>query len=129
MPLSLVVPADARMLVEVRRTVRRWLREAGVSPRDGGDILIACGEACANVVCHAYGATPGDLRLEGRLTGDLVELTVSDQGVWRTPAGRGGGWGLQLIHGLMDTVDIDRGPKGTEVRMRRGLSGSPRGER
>lgn len=120
-PLSLVVPADARMLVDVRRSVRRWLREAGVGPREEGDILIACGEACANVVRHAYGGSPGDLRLEGRLSRDSVELTVSDDGAWRPPAGRGGGWGLQLIHGLMESVDIDYGPEGTEVRMRRRL--------
>jgi len=118
-PLSLVVPADARMLFPVRHTLRRWLRESGVDPRDEGEILIACGEACGNVVRHAYGASPGDMHVEARLVAGSVELAVRDQGQWRIPADRGGGWGLQLIDGLMDSVDIDSGPEGTEIRMRR----------
>ena len=118
-PLSLLVPADARMLFPVRHTLRRWLRESGVDPRDEGEILIACGEACGNVVRHAYGASPGDMHVEARLVAGSVELAVRDQGEWRIPADRGGGWGLQLIDGLMDSVDIDSGPEGTEIRMRR----------
>jgi serine phosphatase RsbU (regulator of sigma subunit)/integral membrane sensor domain MASE1/anti-sigma regulatory factor (Ser/Thr protein kinase) len=118
-PLSLVVPADARMLFPVRHTLRRWLRESGVDARDEGEILIACGEACGNVVRHAYGASPGDMHVEARLVAGSVELAVRDQGQWRIPADRGGGWGLQLIDGLMDSVDIDSGPEGTEIRMRR----------
>ena len=84
-PLSLVVPADARMLFQVRHTLRRWLRESGVDARDEGEILIACGEACANVVRHAYGASPGDMHVEARLVDGSVELTVRDQGEWRIP--------------------------------------------
>jgi serine phosphatase RsbU (regulator of sigma subunit)/anti-sigma regulatory factor (Ser/Thr protein kinase) len=118
-PLSLVVPADARVLFQVRHTLRRWLRESGVDARDEGEILIACGEACANVVRHAYGASPGDMHVEARLVEGSVELAVRDQGEWRIPANRGGGWGLQLIDGLMDSVDIRSGPEGTETRMRR----------
>ena len=118
-PLSLLVPADARMLFPVRHTLRRWLRESGVDARDEGEILIACGEACGNVVRHAYGASPGDMHVEARLVAGSVELAVRDQGEWRIPADRGGGWGLQLIDGLMDSVDIDSGPEGTEIRMRR----------
>jgi serine phosphatase RsbU (regulator of sigma subunit)/anti-sigma regulatory factor (Ser/Thr protein kinase) len=118
-PLSLVVPADARVLFQVRHTLRRWLRESGVDARDEGEILIACGEACANVVRHAYGASPGDMHVEARLVEGSVELAVRDQGEWRIPANRGGGWGLQLIDGLMDSVAIRSGPEGTETRMRR----------
>jgi serine phosphatase RsbU (regulator of sigma subunit)/integral membrane sensor domain MASE1/anti-sigma regulatory factor (Ser/Thr protein kinase) len=118
-PLSLVVPADARVLFQVRHTLRRWLRESGVDARDEGEILIACGEACANVVRHAYGASPGNMHVEARLVEGSVELAVRDHGEWRIPANRGGGWGLQLIDGLMDSVDIHSGPEGTETRMRR----------
>jgi anti-sigma regulatory factor (Ser/Thr protein kinase) len=48
-------------------------------------------------------------------------VTVRDHGTWRPPADRGGGWGLQLIGGLMDSVDVDRAPDGTVVRMSRRL--------
>ena len=118
-PLSLKLRAEPRMLVQMRTALRRWLRESGVAPADENDVLVACGEACANVVQHAYGATPGDMEIEARLVDGSVEISVRDQGEWRPPADRGGGWGLQLIRGLMDTVDVDRGSGGTEVTMRR----------
>ncbi len=120
-PLSLVAPADARMLYQVRHAVRRWLRESGVDSHTAGEILIACGEACGNVVRHAYGTSPGDMHVEARLVDGSVELVVRDQGEWRVPADRGGGWGLHLIRGLMDSVDIVSGSDSTEIRMRRSV--------
>ena len=118
-PLSLDVPAEAHMLFQVRHALRRWLRESGVSAQDAGEIAIACGEACSNVVRHAYGASPGDMHIEARLVDGSVELTVRDNGQWRLPADRGGGLGLTLIHGLSDSVDIDSDPEGTTIIMRR----------
>jgi serine phosphatase RsbU (regulator of sigma subunit)/anti-sigma regulatory factor (Ser/Thr protein kinase) len=120
-PLSLDVPADARMLFQVRHALRRWLRESGVNARDAGEIAIACGEACSNVVRHAYGASPGTMHVEARLVNGYVELTVRDNGQWRRPADRGGGWGLRLVRGLMHSVDVDSGPEGTTILMRRNV--------
>ncbi|MFF0341331.1 SpoIIE family protein phosphatase [Kribbella sp. NPDC004875] len=120
-PLSLDVAADARVLFQVRHALGRWLRESGVGARDAGEIAIACGEACSNVVRHAYGAAPGDLQVGARLVGTAVELTVRDHGQWRSPADREGGWGLTLIRGLMDSVDVDTTSAGTTVRMRRNV--------
>lgn len=118
-PLSLSLPGEARMLVQMRGAVRRWLRENDVSPADENEILIACGEASSNVVRHAYGATPGPMHLTAELVDDTVVIDVRDDGAWRPPADLGGGWGLQLIEGLMDSVDVERGAGGTLVRMRR----------
>ena len=117
-PLSLDVPADARVLFQVRHALGRWLRESGVGDRDAGEITIACGEACSNVVRHAYAASSGDLHVEARLVDGAVELTVRDHGHWRRPADRGGGLGLTLIRGLMTSVDVATGPDGTTIRMR-----------
>jgi len=117
--LVLRLSAEPRMLVQMRGALRRWLRESDVATSDENDILVACGEACANVVQHAYGATPGDMEVRARLVDGSVELSVRDHGEWRPAADRGGGWGLQLIRGLMDSVDVERDADGTEVRMRR----------
>jgi len=59
--------------------------------------------------------------LEARIADGLLEVTVSDHGRWRSPVDRGGGWGLQLMRGLMETVDVDHAADGTVVRMRRRL--------
>jgi anti-sigma regulatory factor (Ser/Thr protein kinase) len=122
-PLELALGAEPRMLVEVRRVLRQWLRDSGVAAHDESEILVACGEACANVVRHAYVTAPGgDMALEARIVEGMLEVTVRDQGGWRAPVDRGGGWGLQLIHGLMDSVEVDRTAEGTVVRMRRRLT-------
>jgi serine phosphatase RsbU (regulator of sigma subunit)/integral membrane sensor domain MASE1/anti-sigma regulatory factor (Ser/Thr protein kinase) len=118
-PLTLRLPAEPRMLVQVREALRRWLRESQVSGGAESDILIACGEACANVVQHAYGAMPGDMEVTAHLVDGCIQMSVRDQGEWRPEADRGGGWGLQLIRGLMDSVEVAREADGTEVRMRR----------
>ena len=120
-PLHMALPAEPRMLVDARRALRQWLRDSAVAAEDEHDILLACGEACANVVRHAYATAPGDMVLEARIVVGVLEVMVRDQGQWRVPADRGGGWGLQLINGLMDTVDVDRTANGTVLRMRRRL--------
>jgi len=118
-PLHLNLPAEPRMLVDARRALRQWLRDSGVAMDDEGEILVACGEACANVVRHAYTTAPGTMELDAHIVEGLLEVSVRDRGTWRAPADRGGGWGLQLIHGLMDSVNVHHTADGTVVRMRR----------
>ena len=120
-PLAMRRPAEARMLTEMRQTLRWWLREAGVSEDDEHAVLVACGEACTNVVQHAYSGTraPGDVEVVAVLDDDRLELTVRDHGAWRPVAERGGGWGLQLVRALMESVEVETLPGGTEVRMTR----------
>jgi serine phosphatase RsbU (regulator of sigma subunit)/integral membrane sensor domain MASE1/anti-sigma regulatory factor (Ser/Thr protein kinase) len=118
-PLLVSLPAQARELAHMRVAVRRWLRELDIAEADVNDILVACSEACANVVQHAYAVTPGDMEVAATLVDGSLELAVRDEGRWRPAAGRGGGWGLQLMRALMDSVEVEHVTKGTEVRMRR----------
>ena len=119
--LTLRMPAEARNLVQVRGALRRWLQENGVPAADVNEVLVAAGEACANVVQHAYsGRTePGDLDLDARLGDVGLEVLVRDHGQGRPAADRGGGWGLQLMKALMDEVDVEHTHSGTEVHLRR----------
>ena len=119
--LALNLPAEARNLVKLRGALRRWLHESGVPESEANEVLVACGEACANVVQHAYSGADaaGPLELTARLVGDDLELRVRDHGHWRAAADRGGGWGLQLMHSLMDEVDVGHTSSGTEVRLTR----------
>lgn len=119
--LDVRLPAQARNLVQVRSALRRWLLEAGVPERQANEALVACGEACANVVQHAYSgqSASGDLLVEARLDDGALEMRVRDEGQWRRAAERGGGWGLQLMRALMDEVAVEHSERGTTVQLRR----------
>jgi anti-sigma regulatory factor (Ser/Thr protein kinase) len=117
--LDLVVRAEPASLVEVRRALGRWLRAAGVGDAEAYEIQVACGEACANAITHAY--PPGEAHFAVRASrdGDELAIEVADFGAWRPPRGGSGGRGLALIEQLTDSLEIDRGIAGTTVRMRR----------
>jgi integral membrane sensor domain MASE1/anti-sigma regulatory factor (Ser/Thr protein kinase)/PAS domain-containing protein len=120
--LLLQVPAEPRVLAPLRQTLRRWLREIDAAPPVANDILIACGEVCANVIQHAYGAKEGLLEISLGLCDGTAEVTVRDQGSWRPSSGIHGGHGLPLIQELMEFVEVNSGPDGTVVRMHRRIS-------
>jgi anti-sigma regulatory factor (Ser/Thr protein kinase) len=126
MLLDLVVPADPSALAGVRRALGRWLRATGVGDAEAYELQVACGEACANAIAHAY--PPGDAHFSVRAAtepGELV-IEVSDYGSWQPPRSAAGGRGLALIEQLTDSMEIDRGAAGTTVRMRRRRSSGTR---
>jgi anti-sigma regulatory factor (Ser/Thr protein kinase) len=120
-PLEVRFPAEPRALASLRHAMRRWLGQMQISTEDAEEVLVACGEACANAIVHAYGGGEGEIRLELALYGDEVELTVADTGRWRERNTTEGGRGIPLMKGFMDSVQFQSGPEGTSVRMRRKL--------
>jgi integral membrane sensor domain MASE1/anti-sigma regulatory factor (Ser/Thr protein kinase) len=126
--LLLHLPAEPRVLAPLRQTLRRWLREIDAAPPVANDILLACGEVCANVIQHAYGAKEGLLELSLGLCDGTAEVTVRDQGCWRSSSGIHGGHGLPLIQELMESVELNSGPAGTVVRMHRRVSNGNRSD-
>ncbi len=121
-PLQLTLPAQPPRLAGVRRILVRWLRQNGVGEDDASEILVACTEACANVMRHAYGMEEGAMQIDAAFQGEDLSLSVRDFGEWRAPdpaAPEDRGRGLSMIRGLMHAVDIVTGADGTEVRMRR----------
>lgn len=118
---ELRLDATPIVLSRMRRALRHWLVAAGADEAEVDDILVACGEACANAVEHAYGPSDGEFIVEGSLRGGEVVITVRDQGRWRPPRGVQRGRGTGLMHSLMDDVSIDHHAAGTSVVMKRGL--------
>ena len=119
---TLDLPAEPDALSSVRQSLDRWLTEAGTSRRDVHAIKVACGEACANAIEHAY--RPGDaaFRIEASRGDSEVLITVRDFGGWRQPRGTDRGRGLPLMEALMDSVHVDPSSDGTTVRLRRRLA-------
>jgi anti-sigma regulatory factor (Ser/Thr protein kinase) len=111
----------------MRRALSRWLRAVGATDAETYETLVACGEACANAIAHAYPPGEASYVVEARRHDGGVELRVRDFGSWRPPRSGSQGRGLGLIEELVDEVEIDRGPAGTIVRMRRRVGGEETG--
>ena len=116
--------ADPDVIPAMRRVLGRWLREAGASEGEVDEVTLACSEASANAIEHAYAPVETGFELRGERSGDdEVQLAVRDWGAWRDPRGVNRGRGLTLMEALMDRVEIDAGSEGTTVRLARRLQG------
>lgn len=124
--MDVELEAVPESLGEMRAALRRWLPGVGASEDEIADLLVATGEAAANVVEHAYGPRGGKLsvRLEAR-PGDPGEVwvTVSDNGTWRAPRGQHRGRGMHLMRELCDDVRVEHTATGTDVHLMKRLSG------
>ena len=110
-----------RRCVSIRRILRRWLAFHGAGEEELHDVVVACQEACANAVEHAYGPGHAYFEVEADHLESRIRVTVRDQGHWRPPRGSHRGRGLPLMRALMDSVDVDHGTEGTVVVLERTL--------
>lgn len=120
-PLTLQMPASPASLEPMRAATRRWLAASGQPPASVNEMLVAIGEAVANVVEHAYGPRGGDVYLHLALEPPDVVAMVRDTGRWRERRGQHRGRGSMLIAELADEVRVDRSESGTQVLIRRNL--------
>jgi len=108
--------ARAEALHEVRGVVSRACEACGCSHALATDLIIAVGEACQNVVRHAYKDTQdGEATLEIHCKNGIIEFRLQDSAPtvdrdklkpeWPEDPGSGG-MGICLIHDIMDEVEF-----------------------
>jgi serine phosphatase RsbU (regulator of sigma subunit)/anti-sigma regulatory factor (Ser/Thr protein kinase) len=120
--MEVTLAAEPESLIHMRRVLGQWLRVAGAEHAAAYDLLVACGEACANAVAHAYRAgEASSYVVEAHRRDGAVELEVRDFGRWRERPAGWEGRGLRLISQLVDKLEVDRTATGTTVRMRRAV--------
>jgi anti-sigma regulatory factor (Ser/Thr protein kinase) len=125
--LNLVLSSRPGSLDDVRRALPLWLGSLDAEEDEIYEIVVACGEACANAVAHAHPpVTDEPFELHARQDGADVVIRVSDTGRWRPGGEKEEGHGLMLMRALMDDVEIVHGSGGTTLTMRRRLGAERR---
>jgi serine phosphatase RsbU (regulator of sigma subunit)/anti-sigma regulatory factor (Ser/Thr protein kinase)/putative methionine-R-sulfoxide reductase with GAF domain len=119
--LRMLLPAEPESAATFRRVLGRWLSQAGAASAESDEIKLACSEACANAIEHAYSPARAVFEVEAVRDDGDVTVTVRDWGQWRAQRGEFRGRGLLLMKGLMDNVDVRQTPHGSTVRLTRKL--------
>ena len=116
------VPAVPEIVARMRRAVVALAERLGAVDAVRSDLALAVGEACANVVVHAY--PPGDVgplvvSAEPAAGGAELVVIVADQGQGMVPRpdSPGLGLGLPLIANLTDRLEISDGPEGVGTEL------------
>jgi anti-sigma regulatory factor (Ser/Thr protein kinase) len=122
--LEMTLPARPQSLGGLRSALGRWLGVVGANESELFDITLSTSEAATNAVEHAYGARDAGFTVRCEYDGEEVTIVVRDVGRWRTTRPRGGGRGLEIMHALLDSVEVDSGDEGTVVKMKKRLSGA-----
>ncbi|HVG08905.1 MAG TPA: ATP-binding protein [Thermoanaerobaculia bacterium] len=131
--VTLALPMVPDMEIEASRTATAIAESMRMSPDRIDEVRMAVVEACINALEHSR-ATDSEIFVTFEVIGDKdpekLRITVRDSGVGFSPGEveepviekkikdhRKRGWGLKIIHGLMDEVEIHSGAEGTTVVM------------
>jgi anti-sigma regulatory factor (Ser/Thr protein kinase) len=119
------VAADAFNATQIRVEFRNWLdRHFALGAERFTDLVLAVGEALANVAEFAYTDAPDggtmDVAAAYDPDSDTLAVTVNDHGRWRqrpSALDLSRGRGIPLMRALADEADIHGTPHGTKVTL------------
>ena len=131
--VTLTLPMLPDMEIAASKTATAMAEFMEMSSDKIDEVRMAVVEACINSFEHSR-ADDRTVEIQFAVLGsdepEKLQITISDQGVGFSPeklerprieeklkAASKRGWGLTIIKGLMDEVDIQSGPNGTTVVM------------
>jgi serine/threonine-protein kinase RsbW len=132
--VELALPMVPEMEIEASKTATSMAESMQMSPDRIDEVRMAVVEACINALEHSRSSDREVFVkfevLGDKAPGDKLRITVRDTGIGFSPeeleepviaeklkSKRKRGWGLKIIHGLMDEVEIRSGSDGTTVVM------------
>jgi serine/threonine-protein kinase RsbW len=131
--VTLALPMVPEMEIEASKTATAIAEFIGMSPDRIDEVRMAVVEACINALEHSRAADREvfvTFEVVGAKDPEKLRITVRDSGVGFSPeelteptieeklkSQRKRGWGLKIIRGLMDEVEIHSGSEGTTVVM------------
>lgn len=129
---TLHIPAQRKMLYDVRAFVEAHALLAGASLEVALQLVLATDEACTNIIMHGYNGDSKDA-IEIRLTYSRkdIEIVLSHNGKpfelehYHPPSGlrasvmarKKGGWGIFIMDKLMDSVQFKSKKGLNQVRL------------
>ena len=131
--VTLALPMAPEMEIEASKTATAIAESIRMSPDRIDEVRMAVVEACINALEHSQ-ASDREVFVTFQVLGDMgpekLRIMVHDNGVGFSPevleeptmagklkAVRKRGWGLKIIRGLMDEVEIRSDAEGTTVVM------------
>ena len=108
-------------LAAIRHDLGQALAGLGLTGQGPADVVLAVDEACQNVIRHAYGGGEGELIVQARAEGDVLDIRLIDFAAPVDPAAvcprdlddiRPGGLGTHFIRAVMDGVEFLAPPPG-----------------
>ncbi len=131
--VTLTLPMLPDMEIAASKTVTALAEFMEMSPDTIDEVRMAVVEACINAFEHSQ-SEDGKVLLTFSVLGEKepekLQIRIEDSGVGFSPnsvqepkieeklkAARKRGWGLKIIQGLMDEVEIESGEGGTTVIM------------
>jgi serine/threonine-protein kinase RsbW len=131
--VTLALPMVPEMEIEASKTAMAIAESMRMSPDRIDEVRMAVVEACINALEHSRSSEKEvfvTFEVLGGQDPEKLRITVRDTGVGFSPEAieeptiqeklksqRKRGWGLKIIRGLMDEVEIDSGSEGTTVVM------------
>jgi len=115
--LDVTFPAIPSTLPLVRQSLQQLSNGLGLDSSRAASLQIAVGEAVNNAIEHAYGVTPGTVRVRARDEDGRLVVEILDTGEWRRTRLDGGGRGLRIMRALIDDVSVETAGSGTTVRL------------
>jgi len=129
----LALPMVPEMEIEASKTAMAIAESMRMSPDRIDEVRMAVVEACINALEHSHASAKEvfvTFEVLGEQDPETLRITVRDTGVGFHPeaieepsiqeklkSARKRGWGLKIIRGLMDDVEILSGSEGTTVVM------------
>ena len=107
------LPCEPASVPEAKVRVREWCKSIGALRAVMSDVQLAITEAASNAVRHSGGA---DFEVLGQVTESSLIVSVWNRG--QVDVHPGAGVGLEIMHGLAESVDFENTRPGARVTMR-----------
>jgi serine/threonine-protein kinase RsbW len=125
---QLIIKSKLENVSEARRWLGDLATRASFEEEDIGSLKLVITEACSNIIRHAYKGEDGhEIIISAQVDDEKLALHIRDFGVkfdlskYKEPSLDGsqeGGYGIFLIHSLMDSVEYDTSAEvGTTLKL------------